>query len=450
MSRRLLRAACVATVVAAAVLPGGGPVAPYSASASPVVPDGFPAAAGQPDAAPGSPDVPGLTVPQDGSGEGRAAERDALAGPGALAGAPGPAAAAAVGSAGGVGALLVRLQGLYQSAEEATEAYNATEVALKGRQEQEQRLSTELGAARSTLDKERAEAGRLARAQYQEASGGLSPYARMMLSGDPQRVLEQRRMAGREAQAQAALVSRLAGAEKRASTAATAARKALDTQQALAAEQKKQRDEVTGRLKEVERLLASLTREQLTELADRERAGTERAQRALEGSGRLPARNNPPTAAGGAALGYATAQLGKPYVWGAEGPASFDCSGLTSQAWAHAGRTIPRTSQEQWAQLPRVPLDQLRPGDLVIYFPKATHVAIYAGDGKVIQAPRPGAKVKVSPIAANPLLGAVRPDPAGTPLAEGEYTRPELDADGSDDSGYSAEGAPEEAATSAR
>ncbi|MGW7193212.1 C40 family peptidase, partial [Streptomyces sp. NPDC054838] len=155
---------------------------------------------------------------------------------------------------------------------------------------------------------------------------------------------------------------------------------------------------------------------------------------------------------GGAALAYAAAQIGKPYVWGAEGPASFDCSGLTSRAWEHAGRSIPRTSQEQWAQLPKVPLDRLRPGDLVVYFPTATHVALYIGDGKVIQAPRPGTTVKVSPIAANPVLGAVRPDPAGTPLAS--FTLPPLpeSATAGDDTGYSGAGpdADTEAETSAR
>ncbi|MEV8531024.1 NlpC/P60 family protein [Streptomyces sp. NPDC051211] len=346
--------------------------------------------------------------------------------------------------------LLTRLQGLYQKAEEAAEAYNATEVALKARQNEERKLSGELGVTRTALGKERAEAGRLARMQYQEATGGLSPYARMLLSGDPQRALDERRLTAREAGHRAAVIARLTGAEKRVGRLATRARKALDGQQTLAAQQKRHKEEAASRLKEVERLLASLTAEQLAELSARERAGTDRAQRALLDSGRLPSRTGTPTAAGGAALGYATAQLGKPYVWGAEGPASFDCSGLTSQAWAHAGRTIPRTSQEQWAQLPKVPLDQLRPGDLVVYFPKATHVAIYAGDGKVIQAPRPGAKVKVSPIAANPLLGAVRPDPAGTPLAW--YTPPELPeaaATAGDDTGYSAEEAPEDE-TSAR
>jgi hypothetical protein len=79
---------------------------------------------------------------------------------------------------------------------------------------------------------------------------------------------------------------------------------------------------------------------------------------------------------------------------------------------------IPRTSQEQWAKLPHVPLQLLRPGDLVVYFKGATHVALYIGDGLVIQAPRPGSYVKVSPIAANPILGAVRPDSGSSPLRD--------------------------------
>lgn len=346
-----------------------------------------------------------------------------------------------------VGELLTRLQGLYQQAEEASEAYNATEVALKARQDEERRLAVELGRARTSLGAERATAGRLAREQYQ-GTLGFSPYLRMLLSGDPRQALDQRRIAAREGARRAAVVARLERGAQRADALAAAARTALDAQQGLAAERKRQQQEVSGRLKEVERLLAALTPEELAGLGRREAAVTAGAQRELVDSGRLPARTGTPTAAGGAALRYATAQIGKPYVWGAEGPASFDCSGLTSQAWQHAGRSIPRTSQEQWAQLPRVPLDRLRPGDLVVYFPKATHVALYIGDGKVIQAPRPGATVKVSPIAANPLLGAVRPDPDGVPLEE--FTPPPLpeDATAGDDTGYSAEESEE--ATSAR
>ncbi|MET8749577.1 C40 family peptidase [Streptomyces sp. NPDC004667] len=348
-----------------------------------------------------------------------------------------------------VGELLTRLQGLYQRAEEASEAYNATEVALKAGQDEERRLTAELGRARTALGAERATAGRLAREQYQ-GTLGLSPYLRMLLSGDPQQAVDQRRIAARQGARQAGVVARLERGEQQADALAGAARKALDTQQGLAVERRKQREEVTGRLKDVERLLAALTPEEVAGLDRREAAVTAGAQRELVDSGRLPARTGTPTAAGGAALRYATAQIGKPYVWGAEGPASFDCSGLTSKAWEHAGRSIPRTSQEQWARLPRVPLDRLRPGDLVVYFPKATHVALYIGDGKVIQAPRPGATVKVSPIAANPLLGAVRPDPEGIPLAE--FTPPPLPegATAGDDAGYSAEMGDSDEDTSAR
>src|SRR5690606_38682957 len=105
------------------------------------------------------------------------------------------------------------------------------------------------------------------------------------------------------------------------------------------------------------------------------RAGADADGRAAGGVPGLrrsgPART--PTGAGERAVRYAVEQIGKPYEWGAEGPAAYDCSGLTSEAWAAAGTPVPRTSQEQWAELERVPLDRLRPGDLVVYFPEATH-----------------------------------------------------------------------------
>lgn len=180
----------------------------------------------------------------------------------------------------------------------------------------------------------------------------------------------------------------------------------------------------------------------MTQLAGLEQRGVDKAQRDLVASGALSS-TRPPTRQGGDAVAFAVRQIGKPYVWGAEGPDSFDCSGLTSQAWSAAGRTIPRTSQEQWKQLPKVPVSALRPGDLVIYFPKATHVALYIGNGLVVQAPRPGTKVKVSPLASNPLLGAVRPDPGGAPLST--YTPPELPEGARDgaDTGYGTDAAPD-------
>ncbi|WP_309097789.1 C40 family peptidase [Streptomyces sp.] len=339
-----------------------------------------------------------------------------------------------------VARLLTDLQRLYRQAERATEAYNATEEKLKRQRAETDRLERALARARLSLHDSRGAAGRLARQQYQ-SSTALSPYVRLLLARDPERAVDQGRVIGRIARERAGTVGRLTGSERKARDLARKARKALDEQLALAERRRKERDTVRGRLHDVEELLASLDRDQLTAVAELEEDGVAKAQKRFMASGALGAAGSAgtvrrPTAAGGRAVRYAVRQLGKPYEWGAEGPKSFDCSGLTSQAWAAAGTPIPRTSQEQWKRLQRIGLDELRPGDLVVYFEEATHVALYLGDGQVVQAPRPGAKVKASPIAANPVLGAVRPDPDGKPLRH--YEPPELPegaTDGSDE-GY--------------
>ncbi|MFD6285029.1 NlpC/P60 family protein [Streptomyces sp. NPDC060205] len=333
-----------------------------------------------------------------------------------------------------VAELLTDLQRLYREAEKATETYNATEERLKRQRTEVAQLTGRLTAARHALHGSRGAAGRLARQQYQGRSE-ISSYLQLLLARDPQHALDQGHVIRQVSQERAGTMERLAGDERRTDDLARRARTALDNRLALAGQQRKDRDLVRERLKDVEELLASLTEEQLARVAELERSGVAKAQDELVASGALSSTRRP-TPQGGAALRYAVAQIGKPYEWGAEGPDSYDCSGLTSQAWTDAGRPIPRTSQEQWAQLPRVPLPDLRPGDLVVYFPEATHVAMYLGDGLVIQAPRPGAKIKVSPLAANPILGAVRPDPSGKPLRQ--YTPPKLPdnaTDGSDE-GY--------------
>ncbi|MFE7358471.1 NlpC/P60 family protein [Streptomyces sp. NPDC057543] len=347
---------------------------------------------------------------------------------------------ATVAAGKGIAQLLTELQKLYQRAEEATEAYNGTAAELKKRAAQAKKLSTSLAAARVALSGSRDAAGQLAREQYQGQSD-FSAYVRLMLAPDPEHLLDQEHVIRRAAAGRAATVKRLAGAEKRAAELATESRKVLDQQQVLAAKRKKQRDAVRSRLKTVEATLAKLSAAQVAELARLEQQGTAKAQGALVASGALSSVRSP-SRAGDEAVKYAIGQVGKPYVWGAEGPDSFDCSGLTSQAWAKAGQVIPRTSQEQWRQLPKVPLNALRPGDLVIYFPKATHVALYVGDGLVVQAPRPGAQVKVSPVASNPLLGAVRPDPRGVPLSSYEAPQLPQGASAGPDAGYGSSSAP--------
>ncbi|MEV5017068.1 NlpC/P60 family protein [Streptomyces sp. NPDC053780] len=356
--------------------------------------------------------------------------------------APGPAAADP--EPGGTGAgrplseLLTDLQELYREAEKATETYNGTEVRLTRQRAEVRRLDAELARTRHSLSDSRGAAGRLARQQYQNSSD-LSPYLRLLLARDPQHALDQGHVIGQLARERAETVGRLTGDTKKADDLARRAREALDAQRSLASRQVGERDAVRDRLRAVEELLASLSPAELAALAEFERSGIADAQERFMASGAL-GDDAKPSGAGDRAVRFAVEQLGKPYEWGAEGPASYDCSGLTSVAWDRAGTAIPRTSQEQWARLDRVPLGELRPGDLVVYFPEATHVAMYLGDGMVVQAPRPGAEVKVSPIAANPVLGAVRPDPAAEPVRH--YTPPALPEGATDgsDAGYAAAG----------
>ncbi|MFF4914639.1 C40 family peptidase [Streptomyces tendae] len=347
-----------------------------------------------------------------------------------------------------VAGLLTDLQQLYREAEKATETYNGTEERLREQRAEVRRLDAELARTRTSLHDSRGAAGRLARQQYQ-SSGSLSPYLRLLLARDPQHAVDQGHVIGRLARERVETVGRLTGDEKRADELSRRSREALGRQAALAERQERERDGVRERLRAVEAMLASLTPGQLAALAELESSGIAEEQERFLASGAL-GDDAKPSPGGESAVRFAVEQLGKPYEWGAEGPASYDCSGLTSVAWERAGTPIPRTSQEQWARLDHVPLDELRPGDLVVYFPEATHVALYLGDGMVVQAPRPGADVKVSPIAANPVLGAVRPDPGGEPVRR--YTPPRLPAGATNgsDQGYSASYAPAAPDSSAR
>jgi hypothetical protein len=113
------------------------------------------------------------------------------------------------------------------------------------------------------------------------------------------------------------------------------------------------------------------------------------------------------------AINYATQQLGKPYRWGAAGPDAFDCSGLTQRSWAAAGVGIARVSRDQYTSLPRVPYSQARPGDILAWASNTAspgtiyHVALYLGDGKMIEAPSAGNPVRITTVRTYGLMGSV-------------------------------------------
>ena len=124
-------------------------------------------------------------------------------------------------------------------------------------------------------------------------------------------------------------------------------------------------------------------------------------------SSRVPSTS---AAKGRAALAFAKRQIGKPYVWGAEGPNSYDCSGLVQSAWRSVGVSLPRVARQQYASGHKISKSQLRAGDLVFFYSQTpSHVGIYAGNGQMIDAPRPGLRVRYASISRMPYAGAVRP-----------------------------------------
>ncbi|CAM5722305.1 NlpC/P60 family protein OS=Streptomyces alboniger OX=132473 GN=CP975_16205 PE=3 SV=1 [Streptomyces alboniger] len=119
--------------------------------------------------------------------------------------------------------------------------------------------------------------------------------------------------------------------------------------------------EIKKQIAAAEKLESQLEKKEKERLAELEKKAALKAQTAWLGSGILDEIKGNASAQGRKAVEFATAQMGKPYEWGAEGPDTYDCSGLTSQAWASVGSTIPRTSQQQWKQLKHVAVEACAP-----------------------------------------------------------------------------------------
>ena len=105
----------------------------------------------------------------------------------------------------------------------------------------------------------------------------------------------------------------------------------------------------------------------------------------------------------------AMAQVGDAYVYGASGPSAFDCSGLTSMAWAAAGVSLPHSSTAQYSSGPHIATSDLQPGDLVFYYSPISHVGMYIGNGMIVHAANPSSGVTTAPLNSMPYVGAVRP-----------------------------------------
>ncbi len=227
-------------------------------------------------------------------------------------------------------------------------------------------------------------------------------------ASDQQSALDELRAARQDLEAQQAKLKSSADSAKAAASNLASQKSAIDA--AIAAQQ--------ATLSKVKGDIAQLiAQQQAAAAADAQR----RAQAALRAASSAPpkaakghgpsAPSGPPPPVGhgaGAAIAAARAEIGKPYVYGAAGPDSFDCSGLTMWAWRAGGVSLPHSSKMQYSGSTHIPISAIQPGDLLFYYSDLHHVALYSGGGMMIEAAHTGTNVREVPMRTQDLMGAGR------------------------------------------
>ncbi|WP_326594929.1 C40 family peptidase [Streptomyces sp. NBC_01803] len=298
---------------------------------------------------------------------------------------------------------------LYEEAEAVTEEYN-------GAKEQEEQLQAEVddlqdstARGQEELNELRSGVGSVASAQYR--NGGIDPSLHLFLSADPDAYLDQASTLDQVSGKQAETLRLIEDRQRNLDQQRQEATDKLAELEELRGRLSDQKETIQDKLNEAQSLLNQLTEEEQARLAAQEQAEADRAAeaaRADRSDDRADFVDVPGSSRGSAALSAAATKLGSPYVWGATGPSSFDCSGLTSWAYAQAGVSLPRTSQSQAGVGTRVGMSELAPGDLVFFYSDLHHVGLYAGNGQVIHAPRPGSVVEYISINAMPFQFGTR------------------------------------------
>jgi peptidoglycan DL-endopeptidase CwlO len=302
-----------------------------------------------------------------------------------------PAGVAVADPAGGpsVAELDRRIAAASRQFETVVEQYNDAGVALRETTVRRSSLDRTLAPLEADLDQRHQVLGGLAAELYRHTLHG--PDVTLLSTRSPQDFVDQ-----------LLTLHRIDTEQRRALDSFAAARSRVETARrdltALAAEQNRQR----ARLAATKRAIA------------KQIAGLRILRARAYGDGyRLPDTDVPPPpyapGPAGRAVAFVYAQLGKPYRWGADGPDAYDCSGLTSSAWARAGVHLAHNARRQFHETAHVGRDDLRPGDLVFYFSGISHVGMYIGGGKIIHAPEYGERVRVEDVDFAPIQGYGRP-----------------------------------------
>ncbi|MFE2294233.1 NlpC/P60 family protein [Streptomyces sp. NPDC059452] len=304
-----------------------------------------------------------------------------------------------------------QIETLYRKAGAATDAYNLAQEQTKKQSGEIVKLAKAIVDGQARIAELKDQAGAQAREQYR--NGGLPPGAQLVLSDDPKLFLDGINKVRQSQQANQTVLAELSRTQEDLETYTQDASTNWHKLETNRVKQAKAKKKINAQIAAAKKLESRLEKKERARLRQLEREAASRAHTAWLATRPVQTIENAgsgATSAGKAAVAFATAQIGKPYVWGATGPGSYDCSGLTSKAWAAAGRPIPRTSQEQWRLLPRIDIQDMRPGDLIIYHADASHVGMYVGDGTMVHSPRPGRNVTLAGAGSMKILGVVRPD----------------------------------------
>ncbi len=347
---------------------------------------------------PGVPQLPGLpVVPPPGQPPAPAPA------PGGAA--PAPAAPAAPSTAPtNTADAQKQLDQVQRDAEVLTEQWHASSDEVQARKQEVEKLQAAVGpaqalaaAARSDEESYRTQVDVVTMATFE--SGNLDQLDALLAARSPQDFLDQmsalETISSEYRTVLTTLITKVGEADRaQADAGAAVARAQAAVAEAASAEQQlgERKRDADARIATAEHLLRALSPSER-----RDRNGPTVSAPAITGTG-----------IGVAALRAAASQLGKPYRWGAEGPGSYDCSGLTSYAFARAGVTLPRSSSQQALVGTPVSWNEMQPGDLVFYYSPVSHVGIYAGDGKFINAPQSGDVVRYQNVSRSAFSGARR------------------------------------------
>ncbi|WP_329116116.1 C40 family peptidase [Streptomyces sp. NBC_01465] len=292
-----------------------------------------------------------------------------------------------------------RVDGLYAQAEKATEAYNKAD-------ERADRLRKEVAATRDSvsrgqerLNRMRGRLGAFAGAQYR--SGGMDPSLALLLSENPDTYLDKASAVERIGDLQSGEIREVQAEQRRLGQQRAEAVRQLAELEASRTAVARHKRAIESKLAQARRLVNAMPSQERAAYDHASRSSVREEMPALSGAA-------PSSARAAAAVMAARQAVGRPYIWGANGPSGFDCSGLTQWSYAQAGVGLPRTSQEQRYAGQQVPLSEAKPGDLVVYRDDASHVAMYMGNGQVVHAPYPGAPVRYDPVGMMPISSVTR------------------------------------------